>query len=207
MIPKSFNEFTVGQFISWHEIIETEKDVITREYKLLAMLMGITLDEAEAIPFKKIDPLLITLNAIHLTKPSENIKRAVRVNGKFYIPVLQASKLRELLSANQYTAFQEYNKEPVKNLDKILTLIYTPFKWFGKKKLTDEPEAMAKEMRDAKLGDVFGFVFFCERQYSQLMNASLPYFQKSTQEIDDHMKEVYQHLGVDSKMATDGTTS
>jgi hypothetical protein len=196
-LPKSFDEFTVGQFMDWHKImsekpVEGDEDfLVNREYKLLAMLLGITVEQCEAIPFGELRPLLRELNLIQFSKPSEKINRVIRINGKFYIPVINPKDLRELLSASQYTAYKEYTKsDPIEHMDKILASLYTPFKWFRKPKLTDTPQQLADEMRQAKIGDVAGFVFFCERQYKELMKASQPYFEQAAQIIKERMEEM-----------------
>lgn len=198
-MPKSFDEFTVSQFMAWHEILKQDIDPIDREYRLLSMLLGITQEQCEDIPLKQIDPMLRIINGFKFKKPSEKIKRVLKLNGKYYIPVIYAKHLRELMTASQYTAFKEYTKtDAVEHMDKILALLYTPFKLFRKPKLSDKQMWLANEFKSAKIGDVYGFVFFLSKQYQKLSEASLPYFQNASLIIENHMKEVSLALEEDS---------
>ena len=207
-IPSSFNEMTVRQFMDWNRIMSEGDDVITREYKLLAALLGKELSQVEDMPIGELKPLFKKMKDISLSKPSDKPKRVIMVNKKPYIAIVNPKDLRELLSANQYTAFKQYTKQDtISNMHRILALLYTPYKLFRKQKIAENTEALSKEFFTAKLGDVYGFVFFLGIQYNELMKCSQQSLNSAIQTIDEHMKEVMKVLGNDSKTATDGMPS
>ena len=134
-IPTSFNEFTVSQFIEWHKITQQRfENVEDREFALLALVLGITTDQAMSIPNRYVLPMLAKLNTLALTKPNEKIKKMIIVNGKVYEAILKPSELKDMLSTSQYTAFKQYTqKDCIENMHLILPLMYCPFKFFKRK--------------------------------------------------------------------------
>jgi len=205
-IPKSFNEFTVGQFIDWHNIIKSESDLIEREYKLLSMLLGITQEECENIPQGKLLPLFLQMNQYKESDINQKVKQILIVNHRPYIAICDAKHLKELLSTSQYTAFKQYTKEDsVQHMDKILALLYCPYRPFRKLKLTDKQHHLATIMRSAKIGDVFGAVFFYARLSEKLNPILQNYSTQAAKVIRERMEEIAQAHGVGLEKGMDGT--
>lgn len=206
-IPASFNEFTVKQFIEFQKVSQKRfDDIIDRELNLLAIAADMTVEQVWNLPKKQLTPLLVRLNTLAYSKPNEKVKRVILVNGKVYEAILKPSELKDLLSTSQYAAFKQYTqKDCIENMHLILPLLYCPYKFFKKKRIVENTEALSREFLNAKIGDVYGAVFFYSIVWEKLNEASQPYLNKAVETIQDHMEEVFKALGVDSKMPMDGT--
>lgn len=208
-IPKSFNDFTVDQFQKWHEIIDTEHDVLRREYSLLAMLLGISVEDCEAITFKKLDPLFKQINSYDEIKPSKKLKQVIIVKRKPYVAIVNLKELRHLLTANQFTAAQTYAATPqstVQNMHRLLSLVYCPYRFMKGNKLSNNTELTAEKMKLAKIGDVYGTVFFYSIVYKKLQETSSIYFHKAQKILMERMNEIAEAHGLNSQGLTDGIT-
>lgn len=205
-IPSSFNEMTVQQFMDWDRIIKQKyEDNTERDLELLAALLG---DDYKNVPKAMLKPYFKQMAKIFTSSPSEKPKRIILIGRKAYVAIVNPKDLTELMSFNQYTAFKQLtSNDPIQNMNRILALLYTPYKFFGKRQISERQEWLSKEFLKAKVGDVYGFVFFLGIQYNELMKASQPYLKESVEMLEEHMKEVNRVLGSDSNKVTDGIMS
>lgn len=191
-VPNSFNDFTVKQFIDFKAVAaRKDLDLLDREVLLLSAATGSTVEEVESLPRHELMDCIKTLNLLQFTEPSTKFKRIIRVNGKFYRAISDAKYLSEELSTNQYVTFKELTKvDPIQNMNKILPLLYTPYKFFGKPNISAKQEYLSEQFLNARMGDIYGAVFFYEVLYKELMETMQPYFDKASQEIAEHMREI-----------------
>jgi hypothetical protein len=207
-VPASFNELTVAQFQEWHEIDKTEKNGLKKSYKILAMLVGKTVEELEDMPVGQIKAALKVAATIHKKPINQKLKHIVFVGFKPYKAILNAKIVHDQLSASQFTAAQTFSKtqdDSIQNMHKLLALMYAPYKMFGRMKLHHDHNYMAEQMKHAKIGDVYGAVFFYSRVWATLQPYLEKYLNQAMETITEVVNEAKAH-GVDLQRATAGTT-
>lgn len=207
-IPTSFNEFTVKQFQEWHKVAaKSFDDILDKELALLSIAANMTVEQVWALTGDQLKPLIAQLNQLQFSKCNQKVKKFIFVNRKAYQAIIKPSELKDLLNTSQYTAFKEYTKKDcIENMHLILPLLYCPCKFLRKKRIADNTQALSREFLEAKIGDVYGAVFFYSIVWEKLNEASLPYLKKAQETIQDHMEEVIKALELDSEMPMAGTT-
>jgi hypothetical protein len=206
-IPTSFNEFTVKQFQEWQKVTaKSFDDVLDKELALLSIAANMAVEEVWALTGDQLKPLIAKLNTLAYSKPNEKVKKFIFVNHKAYQAIIKPSELKDLLNTSQYTAFKEYTKKDcIENMHLILPLLYCPCKFLRKKRIADNTQALSREFLEAKIGDVYGAVFFYSIVWEKLNEASLPYLKKAKETLEAHMEEVIKALEEGSEMHTAGT--
>ena len=211
-IPKSFNEFTVGQFQSWHKIVnefvpDSEFGALDLEYQLIAMFLGISFDECQKMKFKDIDPLIKKINKLKDSTPKKKVKRVIVVDKKPYLAIVSPSKLRHELNADQFTSAQTFAQteaSAIENMHNLLALMYMPYKFRRPAKVPDNIQPIAEKMKLAKIGDVYGAVFFYSVVFKRLQETFNTSFQKSNQVLMSRMEELAEAHGLNFQAPTDG---
>lgn len=190
-LPKSFDELTVGQYQEINLIIQENNDPIERHIKLLACLGNTTIEEVEKHTPKQIKEFVKAVEFVYApdTISKEIVKRFVLKN-RLVGPVIGAEKL----TAGQILTLKHLEKEDnlVGLLHEMLACLYVELDALGFPKPYDasKHKQMAEDMKSAKLGDVYGTLFF----YSSILEKSSPiiqiYLSKATQTINETMPEV-----------------
>lgn len=204
-----FNDFTVQEFQEWHKAINTDMDLMDREYKLLSICAGISEDKAMSIPNGKVIEMFRKMNKLKLTEPSKKVKPYMSIGWRPYKAIVMPSELEALMSANQFTTAITYSKtteSSIENLHRLLALIYTPYYPFTKPKIAENQGKLAKTMLKAKIGDVYGVVFFYSIVSPKLQEAFQQFSHQNDQVIMNHLKEMAVARGVDLSEITDGIT-
>lgn len=199
------NDLTVEQFQHWYKILHNNKlDSLEKQCWFYSIIKNIHILDAEKVPMREI---IKVVKPVFESKPSDNIKRFVMLGTKPYVALLNAQKIHDQLSANQFMAAQMYSRteaDAIENMHKLLALIYAPYK-FGKIKISKDQNLTAERFLKAKIGEVYGGVFF----YSRVWEMSQPILQRYTNEavetIASHMEEVKAH-GLDLQKGTAGIT-
>jgi hypothetical protein len=192
-LPKSFDELTVGQYQEINIIIQENDDLLERHLKILACLGNTTIEEVEKYTPKEIQGFVKSIEYVYApdTINKELVKRTV-VKDRLVGPVLGAEKL----SAGQVLTLKHLEKQDnfVGLLHEMLACLYVDLDKLGFPKPYDarKHKQMAKDMKSAKLGDVYGTLFF----YSNVFEKSNPiiqaYLNKATQTINQTMPEVME---------------
>lgn len=185
-IPLYYDDLTVKQFI---EVKSTEAaykhDRVEMKVQLIMYFTGLNyndvtvrmaLDEFEKLS-KRIDLLLSS-------KPSEKLEQEITINGKKYWTPTDVTKL----NTGQYTAISTFTSkgQANQNIDKLLGLIYYEVIDGERPKYRDNYLDIGKELLEAKLGSVYGAVFF----YSKVLEKLNPVFQLYSIEVEMIMEEL-----------------
>jgi ribonuclease HI len=185
-IPKSFNEFTVEQFQRWHAV-KTE-DLLDREIEYLSIAMGKTVDEIEAIPRGELKKYIKVINNYPNLKVNDKVKKFLAIGWKPYQAITDAKYLRELMSADTYMLVQQLSAteaDSIQNMHRILGAMYAPYYPFRKPKL--EHIKTADKMKQAKIGDVYGAVFFYSVVWQELQPILAQHLEEATKTIMERM--------------------
>lgn len=190
-LPKSYNELTVRQYQGVDLILKEDIDHLDKQVKLISHLSGKTIEEVENNTPKQILEWAKTLTFLsNINNLTTSINKRVFINGRFYCPIIGAEKL---LASQLVTLkhLEEQNK-PTELLNQMLACIYVDMDWLGRPKKFDSNtfERTAKDMLDARLGEVYGTLFF----YSNVLEKSSPiiltYLNEANQTIAEVMPEV-----------------
>lgn len=178
-------------------------DALDKANKLLSIISGKSLSEIEAYDLSTLDFLYKRLAVLRATKPSMKVKKTLWVNGKRF----KLIKSEKNLNANQFVVWETYNENTIRNYNKLAAVIYLRHKAFTKPKFTDEGFAEAQELfLGAKVGQIFGALFFCRVRLSKLKADSLLYTKEAEMKIAAHM-EIIRKVLEDSGVSMDGITS
>ena len=177
-LPKSFNDLTIEEFQAASLYLDRLRHPLTPEEKtdvwidVLSFFTGKTQEYYETLPFDKLNPLIAKCK--FLTNPNDitEVNETVIINNQFYKGLTDMTKgsyaqfasIKTILSHDQ--SAQSYHK--------LLGCIYAPIKLYGKE--YDMLEVQ-EQMKQAKVGQVLGLVFF----YSKVFN-------RLTSVINDYMK-------------------
>jgi hypothetical protein len=192
VIPKNYNELTVRQFQLCDEIIRNESDVLERHIKLVACLSGNSIEWVESHTPKQIAEWVKDLSFLSNPKVDKKIPKYVLANKRVYRPYNDASKF----SAGQVIALKVYGEKAKghSNLHNQLACVFGQINWYGGLKKYDatKHEQIANDMLEAKMGDVYGAVFF----YSNVLEALSPiletYLKQANEVIAEIMPEVME---------------
>jgi hypothetical protein len=190
-IPKSFNDLTVRQFQEATQIIKDEPDLLERHIKLIACLTGNTVEWVEAHTPKQIGEMAKAMDFLSEPKIEKRIVRWFVLKNKIFKPILKA----ESLTAGQVLSlktFEEKSQGTSKYLHEQLAIIFTPVNWYGKAKAYDASKhsEIAEIMLDAKLGEVYGTLFFYSNVLKRLSPVIETYLKEANQTITEVMPEV-----------------
>lgn len=188
-MPININNLTLDEFVNYNKcLLEPDPDfAIMREF------LGLTQDQIDEIPFKKLNLIKFEINLLRTSKLSTRRKRIVRVGWRFRFAFRD-------FNTNQFTALDTYTFPDQANYIAAVGYGYGKFN-------EDEVEKWAKRFRKVKIGKVSGQVFFCT-QLSPNLNLSLGLSSlQARTEIKNHlMREVSPTMKV-SKEIMDGILS
>lgn len=189
-IPKSFNEITVRQYQSIHDLIIDETlEIEDREVRILAELTGKSIDEIESLPLDELKMSLLQLEFLKRPDLSTKYKKWFTVNGRVY----KAKPFAQKLSTGQYVDLKSFHARGSVSteLHNLLACVYEPLRVFKRFVYNaDEHEKMAKDMLDAKMSDVYGTLFFYSIVWENWSDVMLDYSKQANQTIVEMMKEI-----------------
>lgn len=204
-LPKSFNDITVKQYQDVYFLIQ-EKYKDDFQYaenwaRVVSILANEPYDKVLELPRLELKNLIKRLNFI--LRPEvlqERVKQYISVKGRVYKAITRAEKLSTSQVFN-IKGFQGLSKNltieenTVANMHDLLATVYLPLSWRGFKYDSSKHKSIADKMLHAKMGDVYGTLFFYPILYERLMlcmrdsiNESLPVLEEHLQEIQEWIK-------------------
>jgi hypothetical protein len=189
-LPKSFSEITVGQYQECYFILKENPNDIDQWVKVIAVLSGKTPDEVSAMKIREIKSCVTRLNFILMPEfLQERAKQYIYAGGRVYKAILNAMDLSNAnaIDIRHFLADGADAKDAaVKNAHKLLASIYQPLTWRGFRQDDKHPEH-AERFKRAKMGDVYGALFFYSVLSTHLIKASLDY---GVPILEEHLKEL-----------------
>ena len=190
VLPKNIESLTVKQFQELTKVYNSDKDVLDKGVEYVSILTGKTFDEVEAMDYKLIGEAFKHISKLMGTKPKETLRRYIVVNGKVYKACLRADKFK----AGQYIDLKNLSANDgwLDNMHLLLGCLYLPVNMFGFAKNYDgaKLKEISKDFEKAKIGDVYGLLFF----YSSVLEKSSPiiqmYSEQATETLKNHLTEM-----------------
>ena len=206
-IPKSWNEITISQFQECYFILGKTPD-IDSWVKVISVLSGRSCDEIESIPLKDLTKCIYSLNFLLKPNLEEKVKKYVLVNKKIYKAIYQATDLNTAQGHDLKTFLEpnglDFQDTVVENAHKLLATIYLPLKWRGFKYNGGKHAQIAEDFKHAKMGDVYGTLFFYSVVYKNLMQTMEACGNEALQVTQEHMKEVVEWAIQEKILEKDG---
>ena len=196
-IPINVNNLLIKDYIDFELLKQTDADTL----KLCSYFTEHPVSYFEELSFNELERFLFRLRLLLNSKPNVKRKEIVKVNGIRY----RAAKTEKDFRTNQYTAYSEYNKAPIKNLHKKLAVIYTDTKLFKPYEFNDSNvnERANNILNYGKVGDFIGNVFFFNNLFEGLSLISQTSFLIANLQIKELLAEIAQEEQ-DLESSTDG---
>jgi len=194
-VPISYDSMTVRQFIEVKDVERKYSDLLEMR---MALVSYFTKKDAETLDLNVLKWQLFKVDSLLASQPNTNVKDVIWINGRRYktfADVTKLSRVQTKLIVDQAVTAKELakNGQGDSNLHRLLGLVYL------RAKIGSNPEFdvktwddVSEDMLDAKVGDVYGAVFFYSNVLEKLMPI-IPYFlMEAEQIIENHMAEVLQ---------------
>ena len=206
-LPKNWNQITVEQFQECYFLLGKTPTIDTW-VMVLATLSGKSADYIERLEIRELKKAIKQLDFLLTPNLNEKVNKYVSFTGRVYKAVLfadqmqtnQVADLKGLMVSNG----QSVNDTIVENCHKLLACIYVPLTLTGFKYLPNKHKALSERFKKAKMGDVYGAVFFFFILYKNLIETTLTFGEKNLQEIQNHMKEVEEWQTQRGSLEVDG---
>jgi len=172
-IPNSFDEITVEQYQFSDKILA--RGASTDAWiNILSYLSGKEQAYYEEMKFEKLQPLIDRVQ--FLTRPTDIVKinDTIIIDNQFYKGLTDITKGNYGQYASLKTILAEGDDKKTENLHRLLGCIYAPVQLYG---LEYDQIQTAEIMKQAKVGQVLGLVFF----YSKVLEYLTPI-------INDYLK-------------------
>jgi hypothetical protein len=203
-LPKSFNEVTVKQYQDVYFLIR-EKYIDDFQYcenwaRVISILSNEDYDTILELPKIEFKNLIKRIDFI--LRPEvlqERAKKYIAVNRRFYKAVLNADQLSTSQSLN-IKGFQsrdnslDINENTVVEMHNLLATIYLPLTLKGFKYSSEKHRKIAEDMLHAKMGDVYGTLFFYSVLYENLMKSTVDSMNENLSVLTDHLNEIQERM-------------
>lgn len=186
MIPFNFNSLTVKQYQTLNEIFDSQDDLLDKQINAIAYLTKKSIKDVEELPLDLFKYHASQLSFIKNPEINTKVKKYVYVGARFFKGCTQVEKLTQ----GQYVDLKELAKDGlgVKNLHKLLAVIYQPV--IGKRNHQKDSEVML----NAKMGDVYGLLFFYTSEYERLKDFIQMSLEEALETIATEMEEMKTEL-------------
>lgn len=192
-IPLSINDLTVKQFQEINQIIRTEKDCLESHIKLISCLFGKSIEWVESHTPAQIGAWAREIDKLLKSPINKKVKSFIRAGKHFYKPMLEIQNIK----AGQLIALKFYEERASGtqvHLHNQLACVFTRLTWYGKAKKynSSDHEDIASDMLEAKVGEVYGVLFFYTNVFEKLNLVTQTYLTSATELIKETMPEVLE---------------
>ena len=192
-LPKDWNDVTVEQFQECYFLLGKSPTIDTW-VMVLSTLSGKPGSEIEALSITDLKKYIKKLDFLVNPNLNEKVNKFVSIRGKIFKAVYQASDMQTNQVADlkglMNSEGQSINDTVVENAHKLLACIYVPLTLKGFRYVPSKHKEVSNYFRKAKMGEVYGTLFFYSKTYKALMEAINSYGEKNLEIVKEHMKEI-----------------
>lgn len=192
-LPKSFNDITIEQFQECYFLLGKHPSIDTW-IMVLSTLSGKKFDEIEAMPIKKVKEAINKLQFLLNPNLNEKVNKFITIKGRLFKAVFFASDMQTNQVADlkglMNSEGQSVNDTIVENAHKLLACIYVPLTLKGFRYIPSKHKEVSQYFRKAKMGDVYGTLFFYSETYKNLIQAINTFGQTQMEIVTSHLKEI-----------------
>lgn len=194
-LPKSWNEITVEQFQECYFVLGKNPG-LDSWILVLSILSGKSKDYFENIPIDKLKGHIKKLNFLLNPDLNTKVNKFVTIRGKVFKAVLFANELKTNQVADikgfMVKEGQSLNDTVVENAHKLLASIYVPLTFKGFNYTPSKHSKVSNYFRKAKMGEVYGTLFFYSENYKNLMKATQDFGESQLKIVKDHEQELME---------------
>lgn len=214
-LPKSFNDITIGQYQDVYFLLDPQKDedsvdFLTRWAQIIAILTKEDVQTISDLPTRQLKHLIKCIDFV--LRPEvlqEKPKQYIAVNGRICKATLRADQLSMPQGVDIKTFLTpiedlDQAETTVVNAHKLLASIFVPISWKGFKYNSSKHAKLAEDFKHAKMGDVYGTLFFYSVLWENLIKSMEDFGKPHIQLIQNHMTEIQEWLQENSS-TNDGT--
>ena len=192
-LPKDWNQVTVEQFQECYFLLGKTPTIDTW-IMVLSTLSGKSGNEIEELSITDLKKYIKKLDFLTNPTINENVKKYIAIKGRMFKAVYQASDMQTNQVADlkglMNSEGQSINDTVVENAHKLLACIYVPLTLKGFKYTPSKHKEVSDYFRKAKMGEVYGTLFFYSKVYKALTETINSYGQKNLEIVKEHMKEI-----------------
>lgn len=157
-MKSNWNEITVNEFIQLEQLLKSDIPESYRTLNVVSLLDGRSIDELESIPARDFMALAKQIKFIEDKPTASGVESTYKINGRKY--TLKADITQ--ISTAQYIDYQNYMKEEIRDITKILSVWLIP----KGHEYNDgyDMKQVFKDCGDMKLSDALGISFFFPKQ-------------------------------------------
>lgn len=191
-LPQSWDEITVNQFQECYFVLK--KPSLESWVTVISILSGLSQSEVESIPIKKLKKSIFQLQFLLDPKINTKVRRWLYLNGTIYKAVFNANELNtaQTIDIKEFMKPKGISTEDaiVEGLHSLLACIYLPLTFGGFKYDGSRHSKIAEAFKSARIGDVYGTLFFYSVAFRNLTLATEAYGKKQIEILEPHVKEV-----------------
>ncbi len=192
-LPKNWNQITVERFQECYFILGKDP-TIDSWILVLSVLSGKSKDYIESLPIRELKLAIHRLQFLLNPELNEKVNKYVSINGRVFKAAYLASELQtnEVADLKGFMVAdgQSVNDTVVENAHKLLACIYIPLTLRGFRYVPSKHKEVSEYFRKAKMGDVYGTLFFYSETYKNLMEATNTFGEQQAEILKNHLKEV-----------------
>lgn len=192
-LPKSFNEITISQFQECYFLLKKNHD-LNAWISVLSTLSGKPHKYIEDLPGNQLRAYIKSLQFLLNPELNEKVNKYVTIRGKVFKANLFASEMKTNqvadLKALVVNPGQSVEDTIVENAHRLLACIYTPLTLTGWGYNPSKQKKVSQYFLKAKMGEVYGTLFFYSKTYKNLMDSINEYGEKAMKEVKEHLKEI-----------------
>lgn len=192
-LPKSFNDLTIEQFQECYFVLGS-KPTLDSWIMVISILSGKSKDTIESLPIKELKKEINKLQFLLSPNLNEKVNKFISIKGRpfkavFFASDMQTNQVADLKGL-MHKEGQSVNDTIVENAHKLLACIYLPLTLRGFKYVPSKHKEVSQYFRKAKMGDVYGTLFFYSNLYRNLIEAINTFGKSHMEIVNSHMKEL-----------------
>lgn len=192
-IPKNFNQITIEQFQECYFLLGKTPTIDTW-VMVLSSLSGKSSDYIEQLTTKDLKKYIKQLDFLLNPELNEKVNKYVSIKGRVFKAILFADQMQTNQIADlkglMVSEGQSVNDTIVENAHKLLACIYVPLTLTGFRYVPSKHKDLSNYFKKAKMGDVYGTLFFYSILFKNLIETTLTFGEKNLLIVKEHMKEV-----------------
>lgn len=192
-LPQNWNDITIEQFQECYFLLGKNPTIETW-VMVLSTLSGRTYQQIESLSIQHLKELISKLQFLLQPNINEKVNKFVAFRGKPFKACLDASQMG-MNQVNDLKEFMKPNGQPVEdtiveNAHKLLACIYVPLTLKGWRYVPSKHKDHAEKFKKAKMGDIYGTLFFYSGIYKTLMQTTDTFLKEQTAILKEHLEEV-----------------
>lgn len=199
-LPKSWNEITVAQFQECYFILKSDNP--DKWIIVISILSGKSIDFVEALPRRILINLIIKLDFLQHPNLNQKKKKYIFAGGRIYKAMYLPSEFNTA-QGKAIKTFLSDGPNPtdaaVEHAHKLLASTYLPLTLRGFVHPGSAHAEHANRLKNCKMGDVYGTLFFYSILSEKLTSATLDSIKESAEVLNQELPKIAEWAATQNK--------